>query len=380
MPRLLYLLMLCNLVMGTGVFVLAGILEPLAASLQVSVAAAGQAMTAYAVSTALLAPLILAATGRWPRRNALVFGLLMFAGGSFVCAAASGLAQLLAGRVLMGMGAVATPISGGIAVALVAPAQRGRALSLVFLGVSLSYVVGTPLGAWLGFRFGWQWPIALVGGCALAAAVALAMLVPRDIAAPGASLSGLPRLLTQPAIATALALTLLYFIAIFLVFSYIGPVLKALSPMSPERLSFTLMMFGASGVVGTLSGGWATDRFGAERTLPVQLGVLVLMMLLVPLTQGTYPAMVAVFIVWGVAGFGMMAPQQSRLAALSAAHTPMLLSLNSSMLYFGTAIGAAIGGAVVSGVGFDRLAWVGVPFALAGLATLRFSRRFHTAD
>lgn len=369
--------MLCNLVMGTGVFVLAGILEPLAASLQVSVAAAGQAMTAYALSTALLAPLILVATGRWPRRNALVFGLLTFAAGSFVCAAATGLAQLLAGRVLMGMGAVTTPISGGIAVALAGPAQRGRALSLVFLGVSLSYVIGTPLGAWLGFRFGWQWPVVLVGGSALVAAVALAKLVPRDIAAPGASLVGLPRLLAQPAIATTLATTLLYFTAIFLVFSFIGPVLKTLSPMSAERLSLTLMMFGVSGVIGTLSGGWATDRFGAERTMPVQLVVLVAMMLLVPLTQGHYVATVAAFVVWGIAGFGMMAPQQSRLAALSAAHTPMLLSLNSSMLYFGTALGAAIGGAVVAGVGFDRLAWVGVPFALAALATLRFSRRFH---
>jgi DHA1 family inner membrane transport protein len=376
-PRLLYLLMLCNLVMGTGVFVLAGILEPLAASLQVSVAAAGQAMTAYALSTALLAPMVLVATGRWPRRNALVFGLLLFAVGSFVCASAAGLVQLLTGRVLMGLGAVATPISGGIAVALAGPAQRGRALSLVFLGVSLSYVIGTPLGAWLGFRFGWQWPVALVGGCALVAAVALAKLVPRDIAAPGASLVGLPRLLARPAIATTLATTLLYFIAIFLVFSFIGPVLKALSPMSAERLSLTLMLFGVSGVVGTLSGGWATDRFGAERTMPVQLVVLVTMMVIVPLTQGHYVAVAAAFVVWGIAGFGMMAPQQSRLAALSAAHTPMLLSLNSSMLYFGTALGAAIGGAVVAGVGFDRLAWVGVPFGLAALATLRLSRRFH---
>ena len=379
MPRLLYLLMACNLVLGTGVFVLAGILVPIAESLQVSVAAAGQAMTAYAVSTALLAPLVLVLTGRWPRRLALVFGLLLFALGSLVCALAQSLAVLLAGRVLMGIGAIYTPISGGIAVAMVAPAQRGRALSLVFLGISISYVVGTPLGAWLGFRFGWQWPVGVVAVAGLAAAIALAVLLPTHIAAPGASFKGLPGLLVQPAIATTLAVTLLYFTAIFLVFSYIGPVLQALLPMSAEWMSFTLMLFGLAGVVGTIVGGWANDRFGARRTLPAQLTVLASMMALVPLTRGHYLAMVAVFFVWGVAGFGMMAPQQSRLAGLSPAQTPILLSLNASMLYLGTAGGAALGGAVAGQVGFSHLAWVSVPFALAALAMLRLSLRLADA-
>ena len=379
LPRLLYLLMACNLVLGTGVFVLAGILVPISESLHVSVAAAGQAMTAYAVSTALLAPLVLVLTGRWSRRSALVFGLLLFALGSLVCALAQSLAVLLAGRVLMGIGAIYTPISGGIAVAMVAPAQRGRALSLVFLGISISYVVGTPLGAWLGFRFGWQWPVALVAVAGLVAAIALALWLPKHIAAPGASFKGLPRLLVQPAIASTLSVTLLYFTAIFLVFSYIGPVLQALLPMSAEGMSFTLMLFGLAGVVGTIVGGWANDRFGARRTLPVQLTVLASMMALVPLTRGHYLAMVTVFFIWGVAGFGMMAPQQSRLAGLSPAQTPILLSLNASMLYLGTAGGAALGGAVAGQVGFSRLAWVSVPFALTALAMLRLSLRLGAA-
>ena len=100
MPRLLYLLMLCNLVLGTGVFVIGGILVPISESLQVSVAAAGQATTAYAISTALLAPLMLVATGRWPRRRALVFGLLLFAFGNLVCALATSLTALLCGALL----------------------------------------------------------------------------------------------------------------------------------------------------------------------------------------------------------------------------------------------------------------------------------------
>lgn len=370
MPRLLYLLALCNLVIGTGAFVLSGILQPLSDALGSSVASTGQAMTVYALATALLAPLALVLTGRWPRRRALCFGLVVFALGNALCAIATSLGWLFAGRVLMGMGAVFTPLAAGIAVAVVEPAKRGRALSLVFLGMSMSYVIGVPLGAWLAFRFGWQWPFVLVACLSLLGVAALMVVLPKHLSAPGASFAGLPALLRQSAVWWTLSLTLLYFMAIFIVFSYIGPVLQSLSPMSHERLSVTLVIFGLAGVAGTLIGGWANDRFGTRRTLTVQMAVLGSMMALVPFTQGQHALMVSAFVVWGIAGFGMMTPQQSRLAALAPAQAPLLFSLNTSMLYFGTALGALAGDAFSAPLGMARLAWLGVPLAALGLFTL----------
>lgn len=374
MPRLLILFSLTNLIIGSGAFVVSGMLTPMSSALGISVPVAGQAMTAYALSTAILAPLLLVATGRWSRKRAMQLSLGLFALGNAVCALAPDFAVLLVGRVLMGLGATFTPIAAGIAVATTEPQRRGRALSIVFLGISMSYVVGLPLGSWLGFRFGWQAPVVLVTGLSVLMLVLLSLRVPDHIEAPGAQFKGLGSLLQRRDVALPLLLTLVYFIAIFCVFAYIGPVLQALLPMSGERLSLTLMLFGLSGVVGTLVGGWANDHFGARRSLMVQLSTLGTMMALVPLTQGHYAAIVAVFVVWGVAGFGMMTPQQSRLAAAAPEHAPMLLSLNSSMLYVGTALGAAVGGAVSAGLGFARLSWIGVPLALLGLLTLVLSR------
>ena len=370
MPRLLILFALVNLVIGSGAFVIGGILTPLAADLSVSVPAAGQAMTAYALSTALLAPLALLATGGWPRRRALVVSLAAFTLGNLLCALADTLATLIAGRVLMGLGAVFTPIAAGIAIALVEPARRGQALALVFLGMSLSYVVGVPIGAWLGLAYSWHTPIWLFTALGAVALLATVLWVPKEVRAPGASLSGLPVVLARRDVLSVLALTLAYFIAIFAVFSYIGPVLQALVPMGRDQQSLTLAVFGLSGVAGTLIGGAANDRFGPRRCLWVQLSVLGLTMALLPLTRGSWPALMATLVVWGTAGFGMMVPQQARLATLAPAQAPLLLSLNTSMLYLGTAAGAIVGGALADRLGFAQLAWAGLPFVACGLAIL----------
>lgn len=375
MPRLLYLLTLCNLTIGTGAFVINGILGTISTSLDVSVAAAGQAMTVYALTTAVLGPIALLFTGRWPRRKALVIAMALFGSGNLLCAWAPTLPVLLAGRALMGVGACFTPMGAGIVVAMVPPEQRGRALALVFLGMSLSYVIGMPIGAWLGLEYGWRIPVFGVAGAAALCCVALYRLVPRDMATPGATLAGAVSQLRRPAVLWTLALTLVYFVAIFNVFAYIGPVLLALNPMTNTQLSLALMSFGLAGVAGTLLGGWANDRFGAQTTLTLQLTLLALMMVLVPLTQGQPLLTLVVFVVWGVAGFGMMVPQQSRLALLAPQSAPLLMSLNTSMLYGGMALGAVVGGAATATLGLANLPWASVPFACAGLFTLWINTR-----
>lgn len=338
-------------------------------------AAAGQATTAYAVGTAVIAPLLLIATGAWPRRRALLLALSLFTLGNALSALAPNLGLLLLARLLMGSGALFTAVAAGLAVALVAPAQRGKALSLVFLGMSLSYVVGVPLGAWLGLNFGWRVPVWTAAATTALCALAVALWVPRELRAPGASFDGLGTLLRQGRVLAVLGTTLLYFGAIFSVFSYIGPVLRALGGVSDATLSLTLMFFGCAGVAGTLLGGWATDRFGAVPSLRWLLSLFVLTMALVPLTQGHYLPMLGAFVCWGICGFGMMAPQQSRLVAVDLQRSPVLLSLNSSMMYFGMALGAAVGGALLPWAGFERLPWVGVPLAAAGLLLMGLSAR-----
>ena len=376
MPYLLIALFsLCNLVIGTGAFIISGILPAAAQGLGVSVPAAGQAMTVYALSTALLAPVLLVLTGHWPRRWALVGAMVVFTAGSALCAVAPSLPVLLVGRVLMGMGGVFMAAAAGIVVAVVPVAQRGKALALVFMGMSMSYMIGLPLSSWLAEAQGWRAPQWLVTACAALAALALWRLVPRVVMAPVASLQGLGAVLRRGPVAASLAITALYFAAVFTVFSFIVLVLRALVPLSPAAVSLTLMLFGAAGLAGTLLGGYANDRYGPRTALTAHLTVLVLMMLLLPLTAGQPLLMTAVLLLWGAAGFGMMAPQQSRLAALAPAQTALLLSINSSMVYLGMAAGAGLGGLVAPVLGYARLSWVSALLAMLALGLLLLERR-----
>jgi len=374
MPRILYFFALCNLVIGSGAFVLGGILQPVSVALDISVAAAGQVMTAYALATALLAPVLIVLTAKWPRKQAIQLALSLFAAGNLVSALAPSLTVLLLGRVLMGAGAMFTAAVSALAVTLVAPALRGRALSTTFLGMGISYAVALPIGAWLGFEYGWRVPVWLCVAASLAALLAASVLLPTGAVTGGSSFSGFKTAVKQSAVWRVWLRTLLFFIAIFSVFTYVGPVLLALNAMGTTQLAVVLAVFGLAGVVGTLVGGWANDRFGSLQTIRVQLSVLVSMMCLLPFTQGHVLATVAILVAWGIAGFGLTAPQQSRLVSLSPAQAPLLLSLNSSMLYLGTALGAVVSGALINTVGFVHLAWVGAPFGLAALLTLVFDR------
>ena len=374
MPKILYFFALCNLVIGSGAFILGGILQPVSQGLGISVAAAGQAMTAYALTTALVAPVLIVLTAQWPRKRVIQLALVLFTVGNVICALAPSLGVLLLGRALMGAGAMFTAAVAALAVTLVAPAQRGRALSTTFLGMSVSYAVALPIGAWLGFEYGWHTPVWLCAVASLCALVAASVLLPKGVVMPSAGFAGFKAAASQAGVLRVWLRTLLYFIAIFSVFAYVGPVLQALNAMGSVQLSVVLAFFGVAGVVGTLSGGWANDRFGPLLTMRVLLGVLVGMMCLLPLTQGSVAASVVVLVVWGVAGFGLMAPQQSRLVTLSPAHAPLLISLNSSMLYMGTALGAVISGAMINSVGLASLSWVGAPFGLVALLTLAFDR------
>jgi DHA1 family inner membrane transport protein len=356
-----------NLVVGTGAFVIGGIVEPLARSLGTSVAGAGQLMTVYSLANAIAAPVLVAAVGRWDARRVLVGALLLLVLANAAAALAASWGQLAAARVAMACGAaIYTPTAAAMVVALVPPALRGRALSIAFAGVGLSYVVGVPFGAWAGLsRFGWPLAFWAVAAAAGAAALLTAARVPAGVATAPASTAGYAQVLRMPRAMLALAVTGLYFATIFSIFSYIGAWLREYAGVPPAGIAAVLAAFGVAALAGTFAGGALADRLGPTRLLYAICAGFALVFAAMWALPGRTVPLVAALLVWGVIGFAFYAAQQSRLVAVLPQQATVMLTLNATLLYVGTAAGAAIGGLVIETVG-----WRGLPVVALALITL----------
>lgn len=377
--RLIAVLSASNFVIGMGAFVVIGVLTPLARGLQVPPEVAGQLLTVYALSYAVLSPLLVSFTGRIGRRRVLTFGLSVFTLGAALSALSPSLSGLQGARILAAAGAgMFTPVAATVAAGLSPPETRARVLAAVFFGLTLSQVAGVPVGSALAYAFGWRWAFVAVAAVGVPCIWLVWHTVPAGLRFQPVSLRDLGRVLVTPPLMIAVLFTASFLGAMFVVFTYLAPMLEELVDFGPAQVTAALIVAGAAAVLGNLMGGWLADRLGPERTL-ILLSVA-LIGALSSLSLWPLPVWVvfAQVFLWNLFSWSFGAAQQVRLIRLDPAAAPVLLSLNAACIYIGAALGSAIGGAVLAGFGFAALGPVGAAMTALALlhllASIRLSR------
>jgi predicted MFS family arabinose efflux permease len=142
---------------GTEAFVIAGLLPVIASDLQISMAATGQLVTAYALTYAVGSPILAVTFNNLDRRTVMTLALCCFIAGNLLAVVAASFAMLLMSRMLMALGAgLCMPTALAVAVAIASPERRGRAIALVISGLTVATVLGVPLGTWIGNHYGWR--------------------------------------------------------------------------------------------------------------------------------------------------------------------------------------------------------------------------------
>jgi DHA1 family inner membrane transport protein len=370
--RTLHLLLaLANAAVGVAAFMVIGMLAPIAADFAVPSWQAGWLMTVYAVVYALTSPVLVSATGRVDRRDVLTAGLSLLALGAVLCAISPGFAPMLGARAVMAAGAgLITPVTTAIAVATVAPEQRGRALATVFGGFTIAQTFGVPAGVWLGYQFGWRVTFGIVAALAILVTMVLRRLVPKEIKVQPSSLATLAGVLATPTLLLAVLFTVFFMGAAFTVYTYLAPFLQERHGLGQTGITVMLVIFGIGGVVGNLLGGRVTDRIGAVRTLVILGAAVVLITPVLTLLHFPPLAMAAMVLVWSITGWSANVAQQARLAALDPKRAPVLLALNASAIYVGTSLGSALGGQVIARSGYDLLGPAAAGLTVMALATL----------
>jgi predicted MFS family arabinose efflux permease len=367
MPAVLWPLLFGNFVIGTGVMSVPGTLNEISTSLEVSVATAGQLISAGALLMCLGAPLLAALVAGWDRRRLLALSMAWYALLHLACALAPGFGWLLVLRVLALIPpAIFTPQAAASVGLLVPPEQRGRAITFIFLGWSLASVLGMPLSAYVGGTLGWRSAFGVVAVLSVVSAAWVWRSVPDGVKPPALSLAAWQETFRSRALMVGVAVTVLSAGGQFVQFSYFAPYFKQKLGLSPGELSLYFMCFGAFGLLGNIVMSRYIDRIGAPRAVMVGLGLMAASLLAFPLGTSLLLAS-AVSVPWALGCFSSNSAQQARLVGIAPALASATVALNSSALYAGQAIGAATGGWLIIRHGMDSLHWAAFAGVLAAM-------------
>jgi predicted MFS family arabinose efflux permease len=361
---------------GTEGFMIVGLLPALARDLNVGVPAAGHLVTAFSLAYAISAPVMAVLTSGLERRRLLAIAMGGFALANLIAGLASGYAGLLAARLLLALSAASfMPAASGYAAALGGQKRRGRALSMVTNGLTLAIIAGVPLGVLVGERFGWR--AAFLGVASLAAFSLIGILAWLPPQPPGATTSLGERLTlaTRCDVLAVLATTTLTVAGTFTVYTYLGVFLAAVVGLRPEGLALVLLGFGLASAVGTRLGGSAADRWGARPAVIISGGLVLLAYLALSLgaafgSTRAMPVLLPVILLWGLSSWGVITAQQARLVALAPTMATVSLSLNSSAIYLGSAMGSTMGALVIADGAVGQIGWVAAGFSLAALVAV----------
>jgi DHA1 family inner membrane transport protein len=354
---------------GLTEFAVMGLLPQIATDLTVSIPTAGGLVTAYAVGVVVGAPLLTAVSVRLPRRTMLVLFMTLFAAGNALAAGAPGFEALLVARVLSGLPHGAFfGVAALVAASLVPEGRRASAVASMILGLTLANLVGVPVATLLGGIAGWRLAFVVITVLALLCVAGVLAFVPRDTAGARSSLSAELAVFRSPAVLLVLALVVAGCGGLFAFYTYIAPILTAVSGYAPAAVPVLLAVFGLGMTVGTVLGGRLADRVDGRAALVGLLaGQAVLLLAAGPAMHVPWLVPVVVFGV-GVLGLAMVPVVQTVVMDV-AGSAPVLASASiQSAFNLANALGASLGGAVIAaGLGYGAPSAVGAGLAALGL-------------
>ncbi|WP_421723416.1 MFS transporter [Bauldia sp.] len=355
--------------LATSELMMMGLLPELAESLDVSIPKAGLLVTGYAVGVVIAAPVMALITNGVARKRTLLMLMAIFIVGNIVCALAPNYTVLLAARVFTAFCHAALFGIAAVIAADITPRDRqAMAVALVFGGVTVATILGVPLGTAIGQEFGWRaafWMVVAMGG---AAAVTVVIWLPSAIPVERVNLRQELATIGNRQVAMALVVSGFLWAGLFVVFTYVAPILGEVAGASEEAIVWVFLIFGLGTMVGNFMGG----RLADWKMLPSIVGMIavvaVMLAVIAVVAHSIYLAVVAL-VIWGVFIFALI-PALQIWVVRSARDAPNVASIiNQGSLHLGAAVGAWLGAsALYFGINYRHLPWVGEFLTLTALA------------
>jgi DHA1 family inner membrane transport protein len=348
----------------------------LSSDLGITVHTAGLLVTFGAMILCVGSPLTAWLTSRIERRTLLTATLAVLVLGNAASAFAPDYATLLVIRLItLAIGALYTPQAAGTAALIVPAEKRGGTIAYVFLGWSLAAAVGLPLITFMTSRYGWR---AAFGGVSVIGVVSFLLLLwrlPAGLRGAPVDLKTWTDVGRNRVIVVLLAITTLLMSGQFAVFTYMAPLLSRLTQVGPDAVGLVFAIYGVCGFIGIVVVSNIVDSWG-----PLKASIMCISLVLIGVTgwalsAGFYPLMACSAAIWGLGFASSNSMQQVRLVGAAPALASASVSLNTSFLYVGQAIGSAIGGLLYAHDLLYGVGYAGVAFVVLALATVILTRR-----
>ena len=364
MNRQLLVLSIASFAIGTGEFIIVGLLPRIASAFAVSIPAASWLVSAYALSVAFGSPLLTLLLARANHRIAAVLLLSIFSGGTIACAVAPAFSFLVLARVVTALAHGAFfGVGTTIATQSVLPNKRGQAVALLFLGLTIANVLGVPAGTFVAQVLSWRATLGIVALLGVISTIGLLFAIPSPKPVTDVSWKKDLHSIVRVDVAMVALVSVCASASLFAVLTYISPTLTESWHVPASFVPGGLFIFGTGLAIGGLVGGKLSDR-SLRGTLVIGLSTIVVIMSLVKwLAAGSIVEAIFLFI-WGLAAFSLNAPLQLLMVEKAKAAPRLAATLNQSAFNLGDAAGAWAGSALLNlGAGYADL-----PFLSAGLA------------
>jgi MFS transporter, DHA1 family, inner membrane transport protein len=365
-------LMLGNIVTGCSVLAPAGMLSELSSDLDVSIRGAGLLITFGAVVLCIGSPLTAWLTSRIERRKLLATTLAVLALTNLASAFAPDYTTLLVIRlVMLSVGALYTPQAAGTAALIVPAEKRGSTIAFIFLGWSLAAAVGLPLIAFVASRYGWRTVYGGIGMLGFVSFLLLAWRLPGGLVGAPVDLKTWADVGRNRMIILLLSITTLQMSGQFVVFTFMGPLVAKLTQAGPDAVGLIFAIYGLFGFIGIAVATRIVDSWGAYKTSLLFTVLMLTGITVWAVSAGIYPLMACSVAIWGLGFASTNSMQQVRLVTAAPTLASASVSLNTSVLYIGQAVGSAIGGVLYArdllhGAGYVSMGFV----ALALMAVI----------
>jgi len=383
MPAAIYVFSLCAFAFGLSEFVVAGLLTAIADDLDARISLVGTAIAAYALGAAIGAPFITALVAHWRDRQILLLATALLGLGSLLMSASPNLLTLLAIRFVVGLGhGVFMAVASDAATRLVEPQRSGRALSVVWIGLTLALAFGVPIGTYLGSVWSWRVVFLTIGALSVAGMLGLALCMPRggaaDPSARGGAWKGI-QAITHPQLLMTAGIGALVSVATFSFFTFVSPYLQQITGVDVQWLSLGMLLFGVCAIAGNLLGGFLGDAMDGDRSLRLALVALAVNLLGLYGFAGVPVLMMLLIGTLGICFFSIVTLLTLRLLKQAQHFIPgyssVAAGLNIASFNLGTALGGAVGSLTISYATLASVPLTGAVAAILAGIVLYLQRR-----